>query len=250
MIAVDSALELAALSLLLFAGAVLYTSVGHGGASAYIAIMALFGLAPEVIRPTALTLNILVSSLVAYRFMKAGFFSWKSFLPIAVGAIPAAFLGGYLVLPAAHYKVIVGIVLLFSAAKFLMSKSGDHATQAKGVPFAGGVALGAGIGFLSGLTGTGGGIFLSPILLFMGWTTTRVTSGVAAMFILVNSTAGLLGNITSVRYLPSELMIFAPVVLIGALIGSSLGTRRLPNVWVLRGLGLVLVIAGLKMVLG
>ena len=245
----DVTVELVVMSVLLFIGAVLYTSVGHGGASAYIGIMALFGIAAEVIRPTALTLNILVSALASYRFMKAGFFDFKSFLPIALGAVPAAFVGGYLTVSAAFYQTLVGLILLYAASRFILTKDISPNETAKGVPFAGGLMVGILIGFLSGLTGTGGGIFLSPLLLFMNWTTTKVTSGVAAVFILANSSAGLLGNITSVRNLPAEILFFGPAVLLGALIGTSLGTRLLPNVWVRRGLGLVLVIAGLKMIL-
>jgi uncharacterized protein len=245
----DVTAELIFLSFLLGLGAVLYTSVGHGGASAYIAIMALFGLSADVIRPTALTLNILVSSFASFRFIKAGFFNLKSFIPIAIGAIPAAFIGGYLKIPAVYYQVIVGLILLYAASRFLMTRPIEKEEAAKGVPFWGGVLAGGLIGFLSGLTGTGGGIFLSPLLLFLNWTTTRVTSGVAAMFILVNSSAGLLGNISSVKNLPAEILFFAPAVLLGAVIGTSLGTKRLNYVWLRRGLGLVLVIAGLKLLL-
>lgn len=240
--------DLVILSLLLMLGAILYTSVGHGGASAYIAIMSLFGLPVAVIRPTALTLNIVVTLFSSYRFIRAGFFDFKSFAPIAIGAIPAAFIGGYLGISGVLYKVVVGVVLLLSSVKLLMSESLIREDDVRGVPTLGGIASGAGIGFLSGLTGTGGGIFLSPLLIFLKWTSTKTASGVACVFILANSTAGLLGNLASVRYLPVELVLFVPAVLAGALIGTHFGIRRFSNVWIRRALGVVLLVAGAKLV--
>jgi uncharacterized membrane protein YfcA len=240
----SSELLLAACMLL---GAALYTSVGHAGASAYIALMALFGIAPAAMRPTALALNILVASLTSFRYMRAGLFRWRTLWPFLLGALPFAFIGGAIQLPGAYYRPIVGIVLLFSGARLLWSKELASTREPHDPPIITCVACGAAIGLLSGLTGTGGGIFLSPLLLFLGWSEARTASGVAAVFILCNSIAGLLGNFAIVKSLPADLPLYAGAVLIGAVIGTTLGIR-LPVPMVLRALGLVLVIAGLKLI--
>jgi uncharacterized protein len=237
-------LLLAALMLL---AAALYTSVGHAGASAYIALMALFGMSAAVMRPTALVLNILVASLVAIRFSRAGLFRWRTLWPFLLGAAPMAYFGGSLQLPGEFYKPLVGCVLLLAAIRLLWPVALQNEAEWRDPPLAPAIPAGAAIGLLSGLTGTGGGIFLSPLLLFAAWSATRSASGVTAVFVLVNSVAGLLGNLAAVRSLPAELPLFAVAVTIGALIGSQLGIRRLPVDWLRRSLGLVLVIAGLKL---
>lgn len=235
------------LALCLMAAAVLYTSVGHGGASAYIALMALFGVETPVIRPTALVLNIIVSSLGSWRFHRAGLFRWRTLWPFLVGSLPMAFLGGALHLPGEIYRPLVGVVLLLSGGRLLWPKDLRAARAWRDPPVWLGIPAGAAIGLLSGLTGTGGGIFLSPLLMFCGWSAPKPASGVAAMFILANSTAGLIGNLTSVRQLPAELPMFAAAVVIGALIGTTLGIR-LPQAVILKALGVVLLVAAFKLI--
>lgn len=231
----------------MFFGAALYTSVGHAGASAYIALMALFGLAPAVMRPTALALNILVAGFTSFRYLRAGLFRWRTVWPFLIGAIPMAFIGGAIQLPGQYYRPIVGTVLLISGVRFLWPRELKATQEPRDPPVIIGVTCGAGIGFLSGLTGTGGGIFLSPLLLFAGWSETRSASGVAAVFILANSIAGLIGNIAIVKALPPDLPLYAAAVLLGAVIGTTLGIRWRTEI-VLRALGVVLIIAGLKLV--
>lgn len=245
------------LSLLILLAAALYSSVGHGGASAYLAAMALFGLAPAVMKPTALCLNLLVASLGTYRFWRAGFFSWRVFLPFAAASVPFAFVGGALTLPTNVYKQIVGAVLLFAAVRLFLharakAREGGEADAGEAdaprlPPVWVAACFGAGIGFLSGLTGVGGGIFLSPLLLLMNWADVRRTAGVSAAFILVNSAAGLLGNLASVKALPAALPYLAAAAILGGLIGSELGSRRLPPPAIRKLLALVLVIAGAKL---
>jgi uncharacterized protein len=230
----------------LFLGAVLYTSVGHAGASAYIAIMALFGVTPAVMRPTTLVLNILVASLTSFRYLKADLFRWRTLWPVLLGAIPMAFVGGSIQLPGQFYRPLVGVILLIAAARLLWPGLTKVARTTTDVPVGWGIVSGIGIGLLSGLTGTGGGIFLSPLLLFMGWSETRTASGVAAVFILCNSIAGLLGNLASVRSLPPDLPLYAGAVLLGGAVGTTLGIK-LATPAILKALGLVLIIAGLKM---
>jgi len=232
--------------------AALYSSVGHAGASGYIAAMALFAVAPAVMKPTALTLNILVATIATVRFYRAGYFSWRVLLPFALSSVPFAFIGGALTLPGKDYQRIVGLVLLF-AAYMLWARAKAHteatAAEIKSVPVPLAVALGACIGLLSGLTGVGGGIFLSPLVLLLGWAETRQMSGVAAAFILVNSIAGLAGHLASVQNLPSSIYLWGIAAVAGGVVGSELGRRRLATFTLRRVLALVLVIAGLKMLL-
>src|SRR5687767_11327009 len=219
-------LTIALLAALIFAVALLYSTVGHAGASGYLAAMALFGVAPAVMKPTALTLNILVGLVAATKFYRAGFFSWRVFWPFAITSIPASFIGGSLTLPGHIYKLIVGVVLLYSALRlFLIAKRPDR-EQPNSAPLLISLVLGAALGLLSGLTGVGGGIFLSPLLLLMGWAGTRETAAVSAVFILVNSIAGLLGHVSAVAAVPAAIFVWAPLALIGGWIGSGLGTRK------------------------
>jgi uncharacterized membrane protein YfcA len=230
----------------MFLGAVLYSSVGHAGASAYLALMALFGLPAAVMRPTALVLNILVASLTSIRYVRAGLFRWRALWPFLLGAAPFAFLGGSLQVPGEIYRPLLGGVLWIAAARLLWPREIKAVSHPHDPPVLLAMAIGAGIGLLSGLTGTGGGIFLSPVLLFLGWSNPKVASGVAAVFILCNSVAGLGGNLASVQELPANLPLFAASVFAGAVVGTTLGIR-FNNALVLKALGLVLVIAGFKL---
>jgi uncharacterized membrane protein YfcA len=226
--------------------AFLYSCVGHAGASGYIAVMSLFGMAPAAIRPTALALNILVACLGTYQFWRAGHFSWRVFWPFAVLSIPFAFLGGYLNLPTHVFKIIVGIVLLASAARFLIRPPAEGETHEP--PRAVALGVGGGLGLLSGLTGTGGGIFLTPVLIFMRWARTRTASAVSALFILVNSIAGLSGNLGATRTFPDFVLPLAAAAVAGGVVGSYLGSRRLPVTTIKRLLAVVLTIAGCKLI--
>jgi uncharacterized membrane protein YfcA len=238
------------LPLLLFASAALYTSVGHAGASAYLASMALVGVAPEVMRPTALVLNIFVASFSAVRFWRAGLVDRKLVLWLLLGAAPLAFLGGAIKLPGDVYRPRVGAGLIVAALRLLLPLELTTNREPRRPHPALAAATGSLIGFLSGLTGTGGGIFLSPILIFGGWAATRMASGIAISFILCNSIFGLLGNLASVQRLPSDLPIYLAAAMAGALVGTALGVKRLPSGIILKALGVVLAIAGLKLIFG
>jgi uncharacterized membrane protein YfcA len=235
------------IAVLILVVALLYSTVGHAGASGYLAVMALFGMAPIVMKPTALMLNIIVALIGTVRFYRAGFFSWRTFWPFAVASIPASFIGGSLTLPVSVYKLIVGFVLLYSATRLFLSAGSADKGKTTLVPIWMALVLGAAIGLLSGLTGVGGGIFLSPVLLLMHWAKTKETSGVSAAFILFNSIAGLLGNIPSVAFIPGGITYWAPAALIGGWIGTELGTQWLPIVGIRKWLSAVLVLAGLKL---
>ena len=229
--------------------AFVYASVGHGGASAYIAAMALAGIAPAEMRPIALTLNILVSALATYKFWRAGHFRWRLLWPFAAVSIPFAYLGGAITLPGNLYKIVVGAVLVYAAWQLWRSgHAGEEMKPVREPAIALAMAIGAAMGLLSGLTGVGGGIFLSPLLLMLGWAGTKQTSAVAAPFILVNSVASLAaGFVAGTAALPESTWALAAAVLVGGWLGAEYGSRRFANPVVRRVLAVVLAVAGAKM---
>lgn len=228
--------------------AVLYSTVGHGGASAYLAILALFSVAPETMRPTALALNLIVAGLGSWRYWRAGQTNLKLLLMFAATAVPAAFIGGGIKIQPEIYRPLVGIMLWAAAVRLFWqpTRLAQHELHQVSPWLA--LPVGAVLGLLAGLTGTGGGIFLSPLIILFAWEDARRTSGVVAGFILLNSIAGLAGNVASMRQLPSELPIFAVAVLLGAVVGTWLGASRLPKPKLLQWLGFVLIIAGGKLI--
>ncbi len=240
--------EFVALAAAIFVVALLYSSVGHAGASGYIAVMTLFGMGVEVIRPTALALNILVAAIGFFQWWRGGHFLWSLFWPFALLSVPAAFLGGWVHVPADYLKVLIGLVLWFSAWRLFYRREDPPDIVRPARPTA--VASGAGLGFLSGLTGTGGGIFLTPLMLFCGWGRVKEVAAVSSLFILLNSSSGLAGYVQSGRVLPDFAWPLAVVVAAGGFVGSRLGSRHLPVRGIAVLLALVLAIAGTKLVLG
>jgi uncharacterized protein len=235
-----------------FVVATLYTTVGHAGASGYLAMMALVGLAPEVMRPTALVLNILVATFTVYRFRQARYFSWHGLWPFLVGSVPFAALGGIQSLSRGTYYVAMGVVLLIAAAYLVWRAFGarplmeEHVVRVRKIPA---VIIGAVLGFLSGLIGVGGGIFLSPLLLVLGWAGAKTTAGISAPFILVNSAVALVAGSLTVQKLPAELPWLASAALGGAFIGTWLGLQRFRQRGLLVTLALVMSLAGTKLFL-
>ncbi len=228
--------------------AVFYSCIGHGGASGYIAVMLLFGFAPEGIKPIALITNILVSSIAAIQFYRAGLFPWKLFRNFAVASVPFAFLGGLLALPSGAYKVIFGLILAFSAVRILARRSEKFEEATRSASPLWTIPSGATIGFLSGLIGIGGGIFLSPLLILAGWAGMRQTSAIAALFILVNSVAGLLGHLNTIQTIPSVSVLITSAAFLGGIIGSTLGSRRLPLAVLQKVLSTALIMAAGKLI--
>jgi len=240
--------DITLLHLAIGAIAFLYASVGHAGASGYIAVLTLAGLASDIVRPTALVLNILVATLTTYQFHRAGYFRWHRFWPFAALSVPAAFLGGYIHVPTELFKTLIGAILLLSAARFAVKTEDPPVTRFP--PLGVALAVGAGLGLLSGLTGTGGGIFLTPIMLLLGWATTRETAAVSAPFILVNSISGLSGFLSSGRSLPAVAATLAVVAVAAGGLGGYYGSRRFPVRAIRLLLAVVLLVAGAKLVLG
>ena len=212
--------------------------------------MSLVGLEQGVMRPTALVLNLFVATIVIARFHRAGALPWLQLVPLAVGSVPAAFVGGSIQLPGELYRPLVAIVLLAGAWRLFTARSSEVDERDRpGVPWPAGVAAGAGIGRLAGLSGTGGGIFLTPLLVLAGWTGTREAAGLSGAFILVNSVSGLGGLVVGGFGLPSSLPLWVAAVVAGGLIGSWLGAARFSIFQLRRVLALVLVVAAAKLVL-
>jgi hypothetical protein len=230
----------------ILAVALLYSAVGQAGASGYLAVMSLAGLAPELIKPTALALNIAVAAITSWQFARAGHFSWPLFWPFAALAVPFAFLGGVVPLPSPVFELLVGLCLIAAAAQLLVRSEPDEQRAAPSRAAA--LALGGGIGLLAGLTGIGGGIFLTPILLARRWASLRTAAAVSALFILVNSTAALLGNLGATRAFPPQAWMLLAAAILGGVVGSHLGSARLPQLAIRRTLSVVLLLAGSKLV--
>ncbi len=226
--------------------AFLYSSVGHAGASGYIAVMALASVPVAQIKPIALALNITVSILASWNFYRAGHLNFRLLIPLVIGSVPFAFLGGYLKLPAQWFQVLVGLILWFSASRLWVKAGEEKAAHSPGKGSL--VGIGAGLGLLAGLTGTGGGIFLTPWMLWRGWAVTKTVAAVSAVFILCNSVAGLAGHFTAARKFPVFGLWLLVVVAVGGWFGSRLGSRRYPPVLIRRLLAVVLLIAGAKLI--
>ena len=227
--------------------AILYSSVGHGGASGYLAAMALFGLEPSIMKPAVLTMNIFVTVLVLYRTYYVCRFNWRLFIPIISVSVPMAFLGGAYTIHSSAYRVVVGLLLILAVWRMFWRVADVVALEQPRLWVT--IPVGGILGFVSGLTGVGGGIFLSPLLLLFRWTDMRGSVPIAAAFILFNSVAGLSGYLSAGGSWPSNMPLLIGVAVTGAIIGTELAANRLAPMGLRHMLGLVLVVAGVKMIM-
>lgn len=229
--------------------AFLYSSVGHGGASGYLAVMALMGVAPTLMKPSALVMNLAVSLFSFIGFYRAGFFKFKLFWPFAITSIPMAFIGGTMTLSDSIYKKILAACILISIFRMLYQFKQSEQTE-KSINLALALLSGASIGLISGMIGIGGGIILSPFMLMMRWSSLKETAAVSALFIFVNSLSGLYGQMQKGGIHLTENMQYALIAtIIGGLLGSYFGSQKF-NVPTLRYLlSIGLIIACLKLVL-
>lgn len=232
--------------ILLVIVAFLYASVGHGGASGYLALMALFSMAPEVMKPTALMLNLFVSLTAFLQFYRGKHFVWKVFLPLALASIPMAFVGGLITIDATIYKKILGGLLVISVLRLLVPTK--HKTdELKPAHFSGALIMGAVIGLLSGMIGIGGGIILSPLLILFRWTDQKQTAAIGALFIFVNSAAGLLGQLTNGIRFSTDMFLYVIIALIGGVAGAYFGSMKFKQVVMKKVLAVVLMVAAYKL---
>lgn len=232
--------------LLLFLVAFLYSSVGHGGASGYLALMALFNFTPDVMKPTALLLNLFVAGTAFIQFYRGKHFIWKIFLPLALASVPLAFLGGMITIDASIYKKILGCLLLIPIARFIFFKNIPVDKQKEpGIGLS--AVIGAGIGFLSGLIGIGGGIILSPIILLLKWTNQKQTAAISALFIFVNSLSGLGGQLTRGIQFSTDMVAYVAIAFTGGLLGSYFGSLRFRQDLLKYFLAAVLLLASVKL---
>lgn len=232
--------------ILLFVVAFLYASVGHGGASGYLALMALFSMAPDVMKPTALLLNLFVSLTSFIQFYRGGHFKWSLFWPFAIASIPLAFVGGMVHIDASIYKKLLGLLLLIPVARFLFFRN-IAVEEIRPSNRALSLLVGAVIGFLSGLIGIGGGIILSPVLLLLKWSDQKQTAAVSALFIFVNSMSGLFGQITKGISFSADMVVYVAIAFIGGLLGAWFGAVKFNQNVLKYSLALVLLVAAYKL---
>ena len=232
---------------LLFVIAFLYASVGHGGASGYLALMAIFSIAPAVMKPTALLLNLFVSAVSFIQFYRGGHFKWKIFLPLALASVPMAFLGGLITIDGTIYKNMLGFLLIIPIIRFLFFAN-IKVEEIKKSNIALSVLIGAVIGFLSGLIGIGGGIILSPVLLLLKWTDQKQTAAISAAFIFVNSLSGLAGQLTKGIHFSPDMIAYVAIAFVAGLCGAYFGSLRFKQTILKNILALVLMLAAYKLV--
>lgn len=226
--------------------AFLYAAVGHGGASGYLAMMAMFGFLPETMKPTALLLNLFVAAISFYYYWKNGHFNLKLFLAFAIASIPLAFIGGMIEVDASIYKKILAVLLIFAILK-LLNVFGKETNKIKGVNLWQGLLIGGVIGFFSGLIGIGGGIILTPVILLMNWGKMKEAAAVSALFIWVNSASGMVGQLTSGVTLDPQSFILVGIALLGGVLGGYFGSEKLNNKYLRYLLVFVLITACIKL---
>ncbi len=232
--------------LLLFIVAALYASVGHGGASGYLALMAIFSMSPAVMKPTALLLNLFVSATSFIQFYRGGHFKWRIFWPFALASIPLSFAGGLLAIDGNIYKKVLGVLLLIPVVRFFFFKNVDP-KNLKPSQMGLSLFIGGAIGFLSGMIGIGGGIILSPVLLFLKWTDQKQTAAISALFIFVNSLAGLAGQLTKGIQFSADMYSYVAIAFAGGLLGAYFGALKFPQTALKNVLACVLALAAYKL---
>ncbi|HEX6170362.1 MAG TPA: sulfite exporter TauE/SafE family protein [Chitinophagaceae bacterium] len=232
--------------ILLFLVAFLYSSVGHGGASGYLALMAIFSFAPDIMKPTALLLNLFVSLTSFIQFYRGKHFNWKIFLPFAITSVPMAYIGGLITVDDNIYKKILGILLIIPIIRFLFFAN-INVEEIKRSNLVLSLLIGAAIGFLSGLIGIGGGIILSPVLLLLKWTDMKQTAAISAIFIFVNSLSGLAGQLQKGIDFSPDMYAYVGVAFAGGLCGAYFGSLKLNQNFLKYLLAFVLIIASYKL---
>lgn len=241
-------IELVGLLLILLVVSFLYSSIGHGGASGYIAVLSIIGMSSAVIRPSALVLNVFVASISFFQYYKGGHFRWKLFYPFALLSVPMAYAGSFVTLDPTWYKRIIGFCLIIAVIRIIGVFKAKDESQDKPLPLVTSLAIGAALGFLSGMIGIGGGIILSPIILLFGWGNLKETAAVSALFIVVNSIAGILGLVGQEITWPPQLPYWIIAAVIGGFAGAYWGSRKAQNQMLRNVLAVVLLFAAFKLI--
>ncbi|WP_372752720.1 sulfite exporter TauE/SafE family protein [Mariniflexile sp.] len=231
----------------LFVIAFLYASIGHGGASGYLALMAMFGIETVLMKSSALTLNLFVAGIAFYSYYKGGFFNWKILLPFVLASMPAAYFGAKLSVDPTFYKVSLGVCLLIAVSRMLIQVKNKSTQESKTPNFVIAMMVGAIVGFFSGMIGIGGGIILSPLLIVFGWANLKEAAAVSAGFIWLNSVTGLLGTINSGVQLSPTIVPWIVVALIGGFLGSWSGSFKFSEISLRYLLASVLFMASIKL---
>jgi uncharacterized membrane protein YfcA len=234
--------------LLLFVVAFFYASVGHGGASGYIAVLSLLGISTLLIKPSALLLNVFVASISFFHYYRGGYFRWRLFYPFALLSIPMAYLGSFVTIAPTLYKQILGVCLIIAVLRIAGVFKQRDSSIIKQVPLIAGIFIGGVLGFISGMIGIGGGIILSPLILIFNWGNLKETAAVSAVFIVINSLAGLLGFWKQGVALPSELLVWLSVAMAGGFLGAYWGSKRAENKMLKNVLAAVLLLAAVKLI--
>lgn len=233
--------------ILLAVVAFLYSSVGHGGASGYLALMAIFAFPVSIMKPSALLLNLFVSGISFFFYYRKEFFKPKLFYPFAVTSVPAAFIGGMIPLENNIYRIVLGIVLILAALRLLgFFNSAEKENVTINIPLA--LIMGFGIGLLSGILGIGGGVILSPILLILGWAKIKETAAISSLFIFVNSTAGIAGYLLGNKTIPTESFYLVPIAVFGGILGAYYGSGYFSNTILKYVLATVILMASVKLI--
>jgi uncharacterized membrane protein YfcA len=234
--------------ILLFLVALFYSSVGHGGASGYIAVLTILGVSTALVKPSALLLNIFVAGIAFYQYYRKGYFRWRLFYPFAVLSVPMAYLGSFVVLDETWYKRILGICLVLATARIIGVFNPKKEVLIRKMPVPMGIVIGAALGFVSGMIGIGGGIILSPVIVLFGWGSLKETSAVSALFIVVNSIAGILGLLKQKIIWSPQILLWLLVAIAGGFIGSYVGSYKSSNTTLKNILAAVLFVASIKLI--
>lgn len=248
LLVIRKSLELILLLISVFFVAILYSSVGHGGASGYLAVLTIAGLSIVDIKSSALILNIIVSSTAFIMYFKAGHFKWKLFYPFAITSIPFAFIGALFDINPTLYKQILGVCLLIAVLKLIGVFGKKKTNQIKEIPLLYALIIGSVLGFVSGIIGIGGGIILSPLILFFSWANEKQTSATSALFILVNSMAALVGVFKNDFKFENHFLVLICIAVLGGIIGSYWGSTKAMSKTLNVSLGIVLTFAALKLI--